>query len=162
MTAELHAGARRLAGPEKQERAGRTALWISRQDAPNRRLLNEVELIAAARSILGEIEVVTLSRTSLAEQARQLDRAWCILGAKGQGLTNLLFAQNRLALILQEGSPNTARGWDAIYRDVAELGGNPAARLFSGTPLGENNDWHYPCEKFAADLRRAVEAHRRL
>jgi capsular polysaccharide biosynthesis protein len=139
------------------DRERRVALWISRRDALQRGLQNEEELIEAARPILGEIEVQALAKTPFEDQVRALNRAWCVIGAKGQGLTNIVFGRGKLFVILQEGELNSGWGWDANYRDIGLLAGNRSVRLFSETPLDARMNWTYERGKFEKELRRVVE-----
>ena len=139
-----------------QKKEGPRALWISRQDAPNRRLKNESELIEKARSIFGSVEVMLLSRVPFEEQVQMIMNSEFVIGAQGQGIASSVFSNGRKVIILEQGTMRCEEGgWAAIFRDMAEFSGNHALRLYSGCPLiSKNSDWQFPVEHFAAELTR--------
>lgn len=159
MTAAMQQNIRRSGWyePDALTPNGAAALWISRRDAPDRQLVNEEALVAAARKIIGHVEVVKLSQLSFEQQVRKLNQSWCIIGAQGQGLTNALFASGKLVVIMEQGDCNQGHNWAAFFRDMAEFAGNQAVRLFSGTGSNAARNWVYPEEKFSAELRRLLE-----
>ena len=65
-------------------------VYVSRKDAPQRVLLNEVEVEAAVRKL--GFKVVTLTGMSVRDQIALFSRAKCIVGPHGAGLTNVMFA----------------------------------------------------------------------
>lgn len=149
--------------PPAETAARPTALWISRRDAPDRHLDNEEALVLAARKILGDVEVIRLSDLSLEDQIRRLSRCWCVIGAQGQGMHLPMLARGKLVVILEQAHLNLDPGWDVVFRDMAELAGNRAVRLFSGVgPRVHDQHWLYPEDKFTTDLRHllsVLEAH---
>lgn len=132
------------------------ALWISRRDAPDRQLRNEESLVDIARNILGAVEVIRLSAFPLREQIAKIVNSEFIIGAQGQGIANTVFASAKKVIILEQGTmPSEGGGWTAIFRDMAELAGNHAIRLYSDIPLAAGkSDWEFPAEHFAAELTR--------
>ncbi len=72
-------------------------LFVSRDDAIGRRIMNESELMG----VLGPAgyERVTLAGRSLAEQVALFSRATHIVGAHGAGLTNIVFAPHGARLL---------------------------------------------------------------
>lgn len=143
--------------PAAEAAGRRTVLWISRRDAPERQIENEEALVLAAQKILGDVDVIRLSELSLEEQIRRLSRCWCVIGAQGQGMLLPTFAHGKMVVILEQAGLNKDQGWDAAFRDMAELAGNRALRLFSGMgPRVHDQHWLYPEEKFTTDLRRLL------
>lgn len=72
-------------------------LYVSRNDAKGRRVLNEDELFAALRP--AGYERVELSGMSVAEQARLFSSASHIIGIHGAGLTNIVFTDRHCQLL---------------------------------------------------------------
>ena len=72
-------------------------LYISREDAARRRVVNEPDLVRELVSY--GFEVVTLSGMSFADQARLFNEAEIIVGPHGGGLTNAVFAKPGTTLI---------------------------------------------------------------
>jgi capsular polysaccharide biosynthesis protein len=70
---------------------GPRRIYLSRQDAGTRRVVNEAEL----RVVLSHLgfETVVLTGRSLSEQAGLFSGAEVIIGAKGAALANLIFCQ---------------------------------------------------------------------
>jgi hypothetical protein len=67
----------------------RTRLFISREDANRRRLVNEEECLNVLRPLA--FEKVTLSGLAVGDQARLFSGAGAIVAPHGAGLTNLVF-----------------------------------------------------------------------
>ena len=65
-------------------------LYLNRHDATHRRVANEPELLPVLRA--HGFEHVTLSALTVAEQARLISEAACIVAPNGAGLANLVFA----------------------------------------------------------------------
>lgn len=68
-------------------------LFVSRQHASNRRVLNEQELFGIAKSAIPGLELVHLEELDFIQQMDLFRRAAFVCGVHGGGLTNLLFAQ---------------------------------------------------------------------
>jgi Glycosyltransferase 61 len=72
-------------------------LYISREDATKRRIVNEADLV---RELVPHgFEVVTLRGMSFADQARLFNEAEIIVGPHGAGFTNAVFAQPGTSVI---------------------------------------------------------------
>ena len=82
-------------------------LYISREDATSRRIINEKDLVKEL--VLHGFEVVTLSGMSFAHQVRLFNEAEIIVGPHGAGFTNAVFAQPGATLI-ELLSPNWMHG----------------------------------------------------
>lgn len=150
----LQAGAHRLipslAAPSEP---GRVA-FISRDDAPNKRLLNEAKLVACLRTVFPVVETVLLSKLTFAQQLEVMSRASVVVGPQGMGLSNMAFLSGRLLVCLEAGSPPPEMAWEAAYCINAELGGNRSITLYG---LEERQPPHrnfsYPVNKFEAEIR---------
>jgi tetratricopeptide (TPR) repeat protein len=72
-------------------------IYISRQNASNRRLINEAEVI----DLLTELgfQTITLESLSVAEQAAIMNQAKIIVAVHGSGLTNLVFCRPHTKVI---------------------------------------------------------------
>jgi capsular polysaccharide biosynthesis protein len=131
-------------------------VFVTRRDAPTRRLANETEILAVCRERLGEIDVVDLPKTPFLEQIRRFADAPLVIGPQGQGLTNIIFSRQSRLLILEAGTSPVTHGWVNAYRDFACMTGNSALRLFSGLPWPDDGDWLFPAEEFRRQLDRVV------
>jgi hypothetical protein len=119
-------------------------LFISREDAPDRRLLNEGEVMAELESVFGPVEKLLLGRTPLAEQLEKVAKARLIIGPQGQGMTVSLFAEGSVVVILEAGERPETYSWCQAYRDAALICGNQAIRLFSQSPRDSQHNWVFP------------------
>lgn len=75
--------------PQRERKANRL-IYISRQKAPKRRLLNEDEMIACVKGY--GFEVFNLEDLSLSEQIELFYDAKCVIGLHGAGFANLVFS----------------------------------------------------------------------
>ncbi len=147
---------RRLAGVMDDVTPKGRPLFVSRSDAPTRRLSNETEIINICRHLLGEIDVINLREVPIAEQIRRFAEAPLVIGPQGQGLTSIAFAANSRMLILEAGQSPHENGWASTYRDFAHFTGNSALRMLSGQPWPNDGDWVFPPAFFAQQLRRVI------
>lgn len=131
-------------------------LWISRRDAPDRQLANEEALVAITRRVIGETEVVRLKEHAMPVQLAKLSGCQWVIGAQGQGLHLPFLSAGKRVVILEQGGPNHGHGWDATFRDLAELAGNHSVRFFSGQPsvTRRPGHWEFPPAHFTAQLTR--------
>jgi capsular polysaccharide biosynthesis protein len=135
-------------------------VFLSRRDAPNRRLLNEERIIHAARSLLPGLVEVKLTGMSLKEQIRLFRRTSLFISPLGQASCNILFSKNSTIINLKDGPPpDDADG--SIGSLIAAASGNRGLTLHSGTPLGENLDWSYDESLFKQHLARFLEIEQR-
>ena len=79
-------------------------LYVSRQHASGRRVLNEAELLPLLQA--EGFEILYLEKLSFVEQIQHFSEAAVIMGPHGAGLTNLLFAAKQTQII--ELLPNDA------------------------------------------------------
>ncbi len=129
-------------------------LFISRQDAPDRRLVNEASIVRICHQVLGDVRIVQLSKLDLAEQIRLCASARLVIGPQGQGMTVALFAKRGLFVVMEYGKEFNSLGWCRAFCDVASLLGVPTMRLISGTPPDDSGGWSYPSDKFHEELVR--------
>jgi hypothetical protein len=106
-------------------------LYISREDATKRRIVNETDLLKEL--VRCGFEAVTLSGMSFADQARLFNEAEIIVGPHGAGFTNAVFAQAGATLI-ELFSPIYI---DWCYRQLANACGHRYGFMI-GTQHGED------------------------
>lgn len=158
-SALYHELAQQLAGgapPVKRE----GVLFVSRNDAPERRLANEREVVALYEEIFGAVEVVRMSELAPAEQVERFRRAAIVTGAHGQGLRNVLFASGALFVQLCEGArlrEDRRSAWESAFACLALMRGNRAINLYSETDLDARGSWHFPARRLRASLERIRE-----
>ncbi|MDZ4683477.1 MAG: glycosyltransferase family 61 protein [Planctomycetaceae bacterium] len=75
----------------------RKHLYISRSDAPMRRVVNEAEVLAALKPY--NVHCVTLTGMSFAEQRALFADAAVIIGPHGAGLTNSVFSPHQTRVV---------------------------------------------------------------
>lgn len=131
-------------------------ILVSRADAPDRQLLNEREIVAEIERQWGTCEVLELSKLDFATQLRKFAAAPLIVGALGQGFTNLLVSSNALCLILDTEVKWGESYFSQTFRDLGLLHGNLASRLFADRPIQKREHWSYPIDKFKEELARAT------
>jgi len=159
-----HALAERLApDPTPPQRPG--VLFVSRDDAAERRLANEREVIGVFEETFGSVEVVRMSKLSAVEQISCFQGARIITGAHGQGMRNVLFARGALFLQLCEGSASRKdrrSAWEEAFLCVALMRGNRALNLYSERELDEDGHWSFPTSQLRTALGRIRELDRSL
>jgi len=126
--------------------AGRR-LYISRADAPDRRVLNEPELVAA----LGELgfERVTPGELPLVDQLRLFASAEVVVGAHGAGLANAVVAPAGAWLIELVGDKSAA----PMYAALASFAGLRYGYLRAADSY---RDHVVPVDAVVAAVRRAI------
>jgi len=147
---------RRYANVDESAPLNGKPIFVTREDAPTRRLTNEREIIEICRRHLGEIEVMFLPKVPFVEQIRRFAASPLIIGPQGQGITNIGFSRGARMLILEAGQSPFDRGWACDYRDFAHMTGNSALRMFSGLPWPNDGDWPFPPEEFEKQLKRVL------
>lgn len=153
---QMQASFRSFAGVDDAAPPSGRPIFVTRQDAPTRRLSNEAEIIEICRRQFGDIDVMSLPKVPFAEQIRRFADAPLVIGPQGQGMTNIIFSRQTRMLILEAGESPITHGWVNAYRDFALMTGNSALRLFSGLPWPNDGDWAFPVELFTKQLQRVV------
>lgn len=136
-----------------------SSLFISRTDAPDKRLLNEEEVVEAAREILGDVRVIHLGQHSLQEQIQLFSAAPVVMGPIGQGLCNNIFMRDNLIVSLVPGTSidgHMGNGHTTISALACE---NKAVTLCSRSLEAEGNNrsnWTFPIAEFKQQLTRLI------
>jgi capsular polysaccharide biosynthesis protein len=129
-------------------------LFISREDAPDRRLLNEKEVMKQIESLFGPVEKLLLSQTPHCEQMDKVAQSSLIIGPQGQGMTIALFAHQSAVIILEAGEKSDDYTWCRAYRDAALMCGNQSLRLYSKTKRDSGQNWIFPTNYLQKSLIR--------
>jgi capsular polysaccharide biosynthesis protein len=138
--------------------AGRR-LFVTRKDAPSRRLANEDEAYAACAAAFPGLERVAMSGMSLGDQIALFAQAEVVIGAHSQAFRNLLYCEDVLALQLVPGRRDPANGyhvWAANYDRLGLVHGNRCLSLYAGEPYADG-DWVFPLDALRAALFRLNE-----
>lgn len=93
-------------------------LYISRQDAKHRRVLNEAEVITYLRGL--DFTIVALEQISFTEQVWLFAQAEIIVSLHGSGLTNLIFCQARTKVV-ELFSPHYVRHYYWLISQILNL-----------------------------------------
>lgn len=134
-------------------------IFISRSDAPDRRLKNEDRLIEILENTLGNVTIVHLAKLSLEKQIKLLGRARWVVAPQGQGLATTLFTNKTNVVILESLQPPSGqRDWATSFRDLAIYSGNRAVRLYAGIDNTNKGDWSFPEELFQKYLIKLIKA----
>ena len=132
------------------------SLFLSRKDAPNRYLLDEPSAIAEMEKVFGSVRVIELSKTPLDEQIDLVSKAPVIVSPLGQALAVSLFAKNSVIINLDGGTGPDA--WGDAFRDVANICGNQAISLYSGSSRTQDGSFTFPPH----DLNQMLEKVKKL
>jgi capsular polysaccharide biosynthesis protein len=131
-------------------------LFITRKDAPSRRLLNEDEVFAALRGTYPDLERVSLAGMSLQDQIALFAEARVVVGPHSQAFRNLLYCEGALSLQLVPGHRAPDNGyyvWASNYDRLGLVHGNRCLSLYAGQPYHEG-DWTFPLETLEMALQR--------
>lgn len=134
-------------------------VFLSRKDAPGRRLVNEDAIFEIARRYFPEMKKIALSGLSLDEQIRLFQHAPVVMGPHGQPFRNLLFCNRAISVQLLQGfrSPsNEYYHWAQNYNCLGIMSGNRCMSLFNEIEFYENSDWIYPEDKFEKDMSQLI------
>lgn len=131
-------------------------IFVSRRDAPDKRIENEDELIAAARKLLGQVEVFEFKGKTLEDQIVAFRRAPLIMGPIGQGICNVLFAEGSLLVTLAPGTPEKEVYASSHGTQLALICGNQAVTLYNGQAGESRGNWTFPVDAFRAQLTRLL------
>ena len=129
-------------------------IYLSREDAKVRRMVNEAELAAALEEI--GFQKVVATDLSFAEQVRTFANASALVSPHGSGLTNMLFLPEGAPVLELRAMYAGSRGmlWDRSYQILAGLTNHPySAAVFKN--LAGQQEW-------SIDIPYAVAAAKRL
>ncbi|NBV22663.1 MAG: glycosyltransferase family 61 protein [Proteobacteria bacterium] len=147
----------RAAEVERQQPPGPARpIFVTRRDAPDKRVVNEDALIAVARELLGELDVFEFKGKTLADQIVAFRRAPVILGPIGQGICNVLFSEGSLLVTLAPGTPEKEVYASSHGTQLALICGNQAVTLYNGETGESRGNWSFPVEAFRAQLTRLL------
>jgi Glycosyltransferase 61 len=136
-------------------RGARRSLFITRNDAPTRRLLNEDEIFEACRDVYPDMERIAMSKLSLSEQIALFADAKIVIGALGQPFRSVLWCEGALTIQLSPGprSPvNPYLQWATYSERLGLIHENRSITLYAGPP-STPHDWVFPL----ADFRRSLD-----
>jgi capsular polysaccharide biosynthesis protein len=145
-------------GSQESPRKG-LPIFLSRKDAPDRKLDNEDAIFSIARRFFPEMRRVTMSTLSLNEQIRLFQEAPVIIGPHSQPFRDILFSSNSLVIQLIQGFRDTSNEyyqWAQNYNYVGGIGKNLCLPLFSEIEFNTNCDWIYPEDKFKKDMSQLI------
>ena len=132
-------------------------LYVTRDGATTRRLLNEDELVATLDTEFG-FEPVRNEALSLAEQAALYRNAEIVLGPHGAGLTNIVFAQRPRALIeLYHSFPQPFFGTLAGALDLKYAAVEGRADPATAIPGSDEAPFTIDVERVRAALRNMID-----
>lgn len=105
------------------------ALLVSRATAPDKRILNESEVIEVVKTYYPSLKVTELAGIPLSQQAEMFAQAGSILGGYGQGLVNLLFASASTVIVFDAIPALKRPSWARAFQQLAQIFGNTAICL---------------------------------
>jgi capsular polysaccharide biosynthesis protein len=133
----------------EQNEAGKRRLYISRQDATRRRLLNEDDIENYLHKL--GFETVLPGELSLKDQLLLFNEAEVICGTSGSGMTNHVFAPPQASVI--EMQP------DSYINRAHWFSSNACGQSYAfaiGSSESDHHDYHLPLEKLEQALKLIV------
>jgi hypothetical protein len=130
-------------------------IFISRTYAPDKKMLNETEIVDRLRKLIPDLRVVLLSETPLDDQLQLLADTPIVIGPAGQGLTPIAFTRGKLLINL---------GWTTFFNDpswirgfhyLAQATGNFPVSLLNDQPRRADGSWVFNpdlCERVVTDI----------
>lgn len=140
----------------------RRPVFLTRSDAPDRRLANEDRIFGIAQEILPNLARVSLTGLSFREQLERVAGAPLFISPHGQGTHLSLFCERTISLQLVPGLTDLDNEFykcALLFDYFASLGGkNQTVTVASGTPLESRcSDWVYPEDKFKKELAAVLK-----
>ena len=145
-------------GSQESPRKG-LPIFLSRKDAPDRKLGNEDAIFSIAKTFFPEMKRIVMSTLALNEQIRLFQEAPVIIGPHAQPFRDILFSSNSLVIQLIQGFRDTSNEyyqWAQNYNYVGGIGKNLCLPLFSEIEFNTNSDWIYPEDKFEKDMSQLI------
>jgi hypothetical protein len=136
-------------------REGDKVVFISRADAPDRRILNEDAVFDLVKTIWPAAQRVIMGQMSLREQADLFGRACVIIGGHGAGLSAVLFSSQALLLQITPFGTNDNMGWALAFNQLASAVGSRAVRL-DAHPSWQRKDYLCDLDGLRTELLRVV------
>ena len=136
------------------------AIFLTREDAPDRYLTNEPEVIAEIGKILGgNVHKVEMKSLTLKEKINLANSSEYIIGPMGQALKISIYSYNSKVVILDSFKSKLDRGGGtASLRDLAIHLGHQAIILKAQTSLKDNGNWVFPLDSFTEQFTKAVSS----
>lgn len=145
---------------ESENESGGPPVFLTRRDAPNRRLLNEERIFAIAQSLIPSLTEVKLTGMPLKEQIRLFRRTPLFLSPLGQASCNIALSKGSTIINLKYGPPPDDPN-QSLGTFIASATGNRGLTIYSGTEMGANFDWSYDEDLFKQHLGRFLEIEQR-
>ncbi len=138
-------------------------VFISRGDAPRRRLVNENRIFEISRRLLPDLERICLEGYSFKEQLAAVAGAPVLIAPHGQGSHLALFTEKTTSIQLVPGLPTLENPFfecALLFDFFATLGGESITlSCASGEQrLQQNDDWYYPESKFEHEINLALRS----
>lgn len=133
----------------------RTAVFLTRKDAPGRRLSNEEEIFSIARRRIPDLQRICFAELTIPQQAELSASAKVIIGPHSQAFRCVLYAQDALIIQLTPGSrhhENEYRFWSDNYSLLATLQNNRAVSLYANDSQRASQDYRYAGDRFESEL----------
>jgi capsular polysaccharide biosynthesis protein len=125
------------------ENTDKACLFISRKDAPDRRLLNEDDVFRLLSFYWPDLHPIMLSRYTFDEQVNLFRNARVIIGPHGQPFRNTLYTDNCLQIQMHYGYDINHK-WCVAYNCIANISGSNSIAIYSGHDADASGDWIYP------------------
>ena len=135
-------------------------MFLSRRDAPNRRLLNEARIFEIAKSLIPSLTEIKLTGMPLKDQIRLFRSTPLFLSPLGQASCNIALSKGSTIINLKYGPPPDDPN-QSLGTFIASATGNRGLTIYSGTDMGENFDWSYDEKLFREHLVRFLEIEHR-
>lgn len=132
-------------------------VFITRRDAPDKRLLNEERIIELLRARVGKVDVIELGRHSLPEQIGIFRTAPLVIGPIGQGICNALFCQRSMLVVLAPGTSGAEVYNSSHGVQLARMCGSEGLTFLSNEPAPSRGDWSFPEDRFVMLLDRLLQ-----
>jgi hypothetical protein len=104
-----------VALPLNVKRHNARDIYVTRRNAPNRRLLNENELLDGLRAYLPSLELVELESLPFLDQINLFRESRIIIAPHGGGLTNLLFCREGTKIVEIHTNGATPAFWHTSF-----------------------------------------------
>jgi hypothetical protein len=135
-------------------------VFLSRRDAPDRRLLNEARIFDIAKSLIPSLTEIKLTGMPLKDQIRLFRRTPLFLSPLGQASCNIALSKGSTIINLKYGPPPDDPN-QSLGTFIASATGNRGLTIYSGTDMGENFDWIFDETLFCKHLTRFLEIEQR-
>jgi len=120
-------------------------LFLTRTNAPRRRLINEIRVFDIFKDYLPDIEMVDLGQFSLLEQIKIIKNTKVLVGPNGQSFASSIFGQKILHNIVLSPCSPPPFSWACKFASISTLLGGQGSVLYSAesTDRSFHQDWQY-------------------